>query len=231
MTSKTGYRFETRVIHAAQSPGAWQGATLPPIYQSAAHPHETAESLGRAFTGGSDDYIYMRLGNPTNRGLEEKLAALEEGRGAIVMSSGMAAVSNACLTLLRAGDEFVSSNSLFLSTYTLFANVLPRFGIASRLIDLAAPGALEKAITDKTRFVYLETIGNPRMDVPDLEGIAQIAHAHGLPVLIDNTLASPYLLRPIELGADVVIHSITKYLSGNGSAAQAFSQARAMSRP
>ena len=218
MPSKTGYRFETRVIHAAQSPGKWQGATLPPIYQTVAHRHETAESLGRAFTGQSDDYIYMRLSNPTNRVLEEKLAALEEGRGAIVMSSGMAAVSNACLALLRAGDEFVSSHSLFMSTYVLFTKVLTRFGITSRLIDLSEPGALERAISDKTRFVYFETIGNPRMDVPDLARVARTAHDHGLPVLVDNTLASPYLCRPIELGADVVIHSTTKYLSGHGAA-------------
>ena len=211
-------RFETQVIHAAQSAKDWQGATLAPIYQSAAHAHPTAESLSRAFAGQSGDHVYMRLTNPTNRVLEEKLSVLEGGAGALVFSSGMAAISSACMALLRAGDEFVAGRSLFLSTYTLFTTIFKQYDIQVRLIDLSDPDALDAAVNEKTRFVYLETIGNPRMDVPDLARVAEAAHALDLPVMVDNTLASPWLCRPIERGVDVVLHSTTKYLSGHGAA-------------
>jgi O-acetylhomoserine (thiol)-lyase len=218
MGEQRKFRFHTRVIHAGTDTGAWQGATLPPIFQTAAHRHETAESLSDTFAGRSTDHIYMRLTNPTNRVVEEKLAALEGGRGAILMSSGMAAITNGCLALLRAGDEFVTGNSLFMSTYLLFANVFKKFGITARFVESTDLAALEAAITEKTRFLYLETIGNPKMDVPDLAQAAEIAHRHGLPLLVDSTLATPYLCRPLELGADVVFHSTTKYICGHGDA-------------
>jgi len=160
----------------------------------------------------------MRLTNPTNKILEQKLASLEGGAGAVVMSSGMAAITNSCLALLRSGDEFVCGNSLFMSTYVLFANIFKKYGITMKMVESTDMAAIEKAITDKTRFVYLETIGNPKVDVPDLAEAARIAHSHGLPLLVDSTLATPYLCRPIELGADVVIHSTTKYFSGHGDA-------------
>jgi O-acetylhomoserine (thiol)-lyase len=217
MKHNSNYRFHTQVIHAAQSSKDWQGATLPPIYQTASHLHPTAENLSQTFAGMTTDHIYMRLTNPTNRILEEKLAEIEGGQGAIVTSSGMAAIANACLALLRAGDEFVTGNSLFMSTYLLFTRVFIKYGITARLVESIDTDALEEAINPKTRFVYLETIGNPKMDIPDLAQAAKIAHRHGIPLLIDNTLASPYLCRPIELGADVVIHSTTKYLSGHGA--------------
>lgn len=216
MNGKGSYRFHTQVIHAGQSPQEWLGATLPPIFQTASHLHPTAESLSQTFAGLTTDHIYMRLTNPTNRILEEKLSILEGGQGAVVMSSGMAAVSNACMALLRAGDEFVAGNSLFLSTYLLFTNIFEKYGITARLVESTDSEAMEKAINSKTRFVYLETIGNPKMDVPDLAQVGEIAHRHGLPLVVDNTLATPYLCRPLELGADVVIHSTTKYLSGHG---------------
>ena len=212
------YRFNTRVIHEGQKPEEWEGATLPPIYQSASHAHETAENLSRTFAGKTKDHIYMRLTNPTNRVLEEKISSLEGGMGAVTMSSGMAAVTNACMALLRSGDEFVTGNSLFMSTYLLFANIFKKYGITARFVESCDMDALKNAINDKTRFIYLETIGNPKMDVPDLGIAGKIAHEHGLPLLVDNTLASPYLCRPIEQGADVVIHSTTKYLSGHGAA-------------
>ncbi len=211
-------RIHTEVIHAGLRPGDWQGATLPPIHQTAAHRHATAQNLSDTFAGRTADHIYMRLTNPTNRVLEEKLAHLEGGKGAVYMASGMAAITNTCLALLRSGDEFVCGNSLFMSTYVLFANVFKKYGITARFVESTDMTALEAAITDKTRFVYLETIGNPKMDVPDLERAATIAHTHGLPLVVDNTLATPYLCRPIEHGADVVIHSTTKYLSGHGDA-------------
>lgn len=219
MKQKNDYNFHTQVIHAAQSSNDWQGATLPPIFQTASHLHDTAENLSRTFSGQTTDHIYMRLTNPTNRILEEKLTALEGGRGAVAMSSGMAAVSNACMALLRSGDEFVTGNSLFMSTYLLFTNIFKKYGITARIVESTDLEALKKAINDRTRFVYLETIGNPKMDVPDLARAAEIAHAHGIPLVVDNTLATPYLCRPFEIGADVVIHSTTKYLSGHGAAA------------
>ncbi len=217
MKTQKGYRFDTKVIHAAQSPQEWEGATLAPIFQTASHAHATAEDLSQTFAGMKKDHIYMRLTNPTNRVLEEKLAALEGGQGAVVMSSGMAAISNTCMALLRAGDELVSGNSLFMSTYLLFTNVFKKYNITAHLVDPVDTEAIEKAISPKTRFVYLETIGNPKMDVPQIAKTAQMAHANGLPLVVDNTLATPYLCRPFEAGADVVIHSTTKYLSGHGN--------------
>jgi O-acetylhomoserine (thiol)-lyase len=218
MTPEKQYRFDTLVIHAGQSPSSWEGATLPPLFQTASHLHPTAESLSQTFAGQTDDHIYMRLTNPTNRTLEEKLTLLEGGQGAIVMSSGMAAVANACLALLRAGDEFVSGNSLFMSTYLLFTKIFSKYDLKARLVEPTDVQAITKAINPKTRFVYLETIGNPKLDIPDLKKISEIAHREGVPLVVDNTLASPYLCRPFEYGADVVIHSTTKYLSGHGAA-------------
>lgn len=218
MKQNKNYRFDTRVIHSSQSPGSWQGATLPPIYQTASHSHQTAENLSKTFAGKTTDHIYMRLTNPTNRILEEKLADLEGGKGAVVTASGMGAISNACMALLRAGDELVSGNSLFMSTYLLFTGVFKKYGITANLVESTDFDAIEGAINDKTRFLYLETIGNPKMDIPDIAKAADLAHRNGIPLVIDNTLASPYLCRPIELGADVVIHSTTKYLGGHGGA-------------
>jgi O-acetylhomoserine (thiol)-lyase len=218
MDGNGSYGFDTLVIHAGQSAKEWQGGTLAPIFQSASHLHATAENLSQTFAGMTSDHIYMRLTNPTNRILEEKLTALEGGQGAVVMSSGMAAIANACLALLRTGDEFVTGNSLFMSTYQLFTKVFVKYGITARLVESTDTGAIEGAINEKTRFVYLETIGNPKMDIPDLKRAAEVAHGHGVPLIVDNTLATPYLCRPFELGADVVVHSTTKYLSGHGQA-------------
>ncbi len=218
MAGANDLRIESRVIHAAMSPTEWQGATLPPIFQNAAHRHETAENLAATFTGQASDHIYMRLTNPTNKVLEDKLTLLEGGKGAIFMASGMAAITNACLALLRSGDEFVCGNSLFMSTYVLFANVFKKYGITARFVESTDLAALEGAVNEKTRFCYLETIGNPKMDVPDIAKAAEIAHRHGLPLLVDNTLATPLLCRPLELGADIVLHSTTKYLAGHGDA-------------
>ncbi|MBW2053807.1 MAG: O-acetylhomoserine aminocarboxypropyltransferase/cysteine synthase [Deltaproteobacteria bacterium] len=218
MPQKGSVRFHTQVIHAAQRPQDWQGSTLPPIFQTASHVHQTAEGLSQTFAGQTTDHIYMRLTNPTNRILEEKLSILEGGQATVIMSSGMAAVSNTCMALLRAGDEFVAGNSLFMSTYLLFTGVFQRYGLTARLVEPTDEEAIEKAINDKTRFIYMETIGNPKMDVPDLARTSEIAHRYGLPLVVDNTLATPYLCRPLDLGADIVLHSTTKYLSGHGAA-------------
>ncbi len=218
MPSAPFKNFHTRVIHECQSPENWDGATLPPIYQSSATAHATAESLSDTFGGKTGEHIYMRLTNPTNQVLEQKLASLESGAGAVVMSSGMAAITNACMALLRAGDDFICANSLFMSTYVLFNNIFKKYNISAKMVEAMDSDAVKQAITPKTRFIYIETIGNPKMDVARIQDIAAIAHANGLPLLVDNTLATPYLCRPIELGADVVIHSTTKYLSGHGNA-------------
>jgi O-acetylhomoserine (thiol)-lyase len=212
------YKFQTQVVHASLSPEDWQGATLPPIFQAASHLHSTAENLSQTFSGKTTDHIYMRLTNPTNRILEEKMTVLEGGIGSIAVSSGMAAITNACMALLRTGDEFVSGSSLFMSTYVLFKNILKKYGITAQLVDSTNAAAMENAINDKTRFIYLETIGNPLMDIPNINAAADVAHRHGVPLLVDNTLATPYLCRPFESGADVVIHSTTKYLGGHGAA-------------
>ncbi len=218
MDKKEIYHFETRAIHEGSKGSQWEGATLPPIFQTAAHQHESADSLSQTFAGQTQDHIYMRLSNPTNRFLEQKIASLESGAAAILTGSGMAAINNACMTLLRTGDEFVASKSLFMSTYSLFTVVFKKYGITARLVDPLDLDAITSAINEKTRFVYMETITNPGMEIADIEAIADIAHDNHLPLLVDNTLASPWLCRPIELCADIVIHSTTKYLSGHGGA-------------
>ena len=210
--------FDTRVVHHSRPDARWQGATLPPIFQNAAFVHDTAENLSRTFAGKTADPVYSRLSNPTNQALEKALADLESGAGATVMASGMAAVANTCMALLRTGDDFLAATSLFMSTYQLFTGVFKKYGISVKFVDPLDPAALKTAVGDKTRFVYLETIGNPAMDVPDIRAMADAAHALGLPLVVDNTLASPFLCRPLELGADVIIHSTTKYLCGHGSA-------------
>jgi O-acetylhomoserine (thiol)-lyase len=218
MSHSDNYHFETKAIHSDPADNPWEGATLPPIFQTAAHSHDSAQNLSQTFAGQTQDHIYMRLSNPTNRHLEQKLALLESGKGAVVTGSGMAAINNACLTLLRAGDHFVASRSLFMSSYTLFTVIFKKYGIDVTLVDPLDLDTIEQAITDKTRFVYMETITNPGMEVPDLKAIADLAHKYNAPLLVDNTLASPWLCQPILAGADVVLHSTTKYLTGHGAA-------------
>lgn len=218
MIDKGKYHFETRAIHEGLKDDSFEGGTLPPIFQTAAHYHESADSLSKTFAGETRDHIYMRLSNPTNRFLEQKLASLESGAGAVVTGSGMAAINNACMTLLSAGDEFVAGRSLFMSSYTLFTTIFKKYGIDVKLVDPLNLDDIEQAINKKTRFVYMETITNPGMEIADIKSIARISHANGIPLMMDNTLASPWLCRPIELGADIVLHSTTKYLSGHGGA-------------
>lgn len=210
--------FETRTIHGQMKNREWENATLPPIFQSAAHFHESAQNLSQTFAGQTQDHIYMRLTNPTNRFLEEKLSDLESGASALVTGSGMAAINNTCMALLRAGDDFVASRSLFMSSYVLFTTVFKKFDITVHLVDPLDLNAIKNAITPRTRFIYMETITNPGMEIPDISAIADIAHSSGIPLVVDNTLASPWLFRPFEQGADVVVHSTTKYFSGHGQA-------------
>lgn len=217
MSSEQNWRFDTRVIHTAQDTDQWGGATLPPIYQITANRIDTAQELSDIFAGKQAGFIYQRLRNPTNQALEVKLAQLEGGVGAVVTSSGMAAVTDAVMAIAGAGDEIVAGNSLFMSTYMLFTGVIKRFGIEAKLVESTVPAEYEAAMTDKTKLVFVETIGNPKMDVPDIAALADIAHRNNVPLIVDNTLASPYLFNPIEHGADIVVHSLTKSLNGHGS--------------
>lgn len=212
------WKFDTLVIHGAQTPGEWKSATLAPIYQSASHQFETAEELSDVFAGKQPGFIYQRLRNPTNQALEKRLTLLEGGLDAVVTGSGMAAITDAVLAICRAGDEIVSGNSLFMSTFLLYNNVLRKLGIEVKLVESSDLSAWKAAVSPKTKLLFVETIGNPKMDVPDIRALADLAHANQAPLIVDNTLATPYLFRPFEHGADIVVHSTTKFLNGHGSA-------------
>ncbi len=216
--SEKKWRFDTAVIHGAQTPGEWKGATLAPIYQAASHRFDTAEELSEVFAGKRPGFIYQRLRNPTNQLLEKRLTLLEEGLDAVVTGSGMAAVTDAMLAICRSGDEVVSGNSLFMSTFLLENNVFQKLGIKVRLVESGDLEAWKKAVHPATRLLFVETIGNPKMDVAPIPDLARLAHANQAPLIVDNTLATPYLFRPIEHGADIVLHSTTKYINGHGSA-------------
>jgi len=216
--AKKQWRFDTLAVHLGNQPEQWQGATQAPIYMSASHRYRSAEELSRVFAGKRPGYIYQRMHNPTSRVLEDRLAGLEGGERCLLTASGMAAITSTMLTFAPSGTEIVAGNSLFLSTYVFFTGFLPRFGVKVRFAETSKPSEFKAVINSRTRAIYLESIGNPRMDVPDLKQICRVAHEQGVPVVVDNTLATPYLLRPIDLGADIVIHSTTKFLNGHGSA-------------
>lgn len=218
MTAGARWRFDTQVIHSAQTPEEWKSATQVPVFQTAAHRFDTAEDLSDVFAGRKPGFIYQRLRNPTNQMLEKRMMHLEGGLDAVVTGSGMAAITDSLLAICRAGDEIVSGNSLFMSTFLLFNNVFKKFGIQVKLAESADLNAWKAAVTDKTKALFVETIGNPKMDVPDIRKLAELAHANRAPLIVDNTLATPYLFRPLEHGADAVVHSTTKYLNGHGSA-------------
>ncbi len=218
MSKASGLKFDTMVIHGAQTPEEWKSATLAPIYQSASHRFDTAEELSDVFGGKQAGFIYQRLRNPTNQALEKRLTLLEGGLDAVVTGSGMAAITDAILAICSAGDEIVSGNSLFMSTFLLFDRVFRKFGIDVKLVESSDLGAWKAAVTPKTKLLFVETIGNPKMDVPDIAELAKLAHTNRAPLVVDNTLATPYLFRPLDHGADIVVHSTTKFLNGHGSA-------------
>ncbi|MFO8057568.1 MAG: aminotransferase class I/II-fold pyridoxal phosphate-dependent enzyme [bacterium] len=211
-------KFETRAVHAGIAPESWLGATRPPVFQTAAHSFADAQELHNAFTGAGDQDIYMRLSNPTNTALERRVTELEGGAAAVATASGMAAVADTILAALSGPGHLVAGKSLFMSTYVLLSQVLPRYGIETSFADPARPEEWQEAVRNDTRLFLVETIGNPAMDVPDFEELAKIARRHEVPLAVDNTVATPWLVRPIEHGADIVIHSSTKYLNGHGSA-------------
>ncbi|HTX59042.1 MAG TPA: O-acetylhomoserine aminocarboxypropyltransferase/cysteine synthase family protein [Verrucomicrobiae bacterium] len=218
LEKKEPYRFDTVALHGGFGGDPATKARAVPIYQTTSYLFDSTAHAGKLFALEEFGNIYTRINNPTTDVLEQRLAALEGGVGALAVASGQAAVVYAILTLARAGDHVVSSASLYGGTYNAFAHTLPRFGIEVSLVDFADPGALEAAIRPNTKAVFAETIGNPKIDVLDIEGVAAVAHAHGLPLVVDNTLATPYLLRPFEWGADIVVHSATKFIGGHGTA-------------
>lgn len=208
--------IDTLLIHGGLEPGP-AGATTVPIVQSSSFAHETAEDLEDIFRGRKAGQIYTRLNNPTTESLERRLALLEGGVSAIATASGMAAISTAVLTILRSGDEILSSSSLFGGTYSLFRDTLENYGIGSTFVSPTDLSAISSALTDRTRLIFIETIGNPKMDVPDCAAISTIARNAGIPLMIDATVTSPYLARGRDLGADIVIHSTSKFINGTGS--------------
>ncbi|MEC7413321.1 MAG: O-acetylhomoserine aminocarboxypropyltransferase, partial [Pseudomonadota bacterium] len=208
--------FDTMTLHAGQSPDPTPGARATPIYQSAAFVFPDSDVAAGLFNIERAGHVYSRLSNPTNAVLEERMAALDHGVGAVVTASGQAAMHLAVTTLLGAGDHIVSSRSLYGGTHNLLEYTLSRFGISTTFVDPRDPAAFAAAIQDNTKLVFGEVLGNPGLEVLDIPKIAAVAHAHGLPLLVDATFATPYLCRPIDLGADLVMHSATKFLSGHG---------------
>jgi O-acetylhomoserine (thiol)-lyase len=211
------FAFDTLCLHAGQIPDAATGARALPIYQTTSFVFDSADHAASLFNLQTFGNVYSRISNPTVAALEERIAALEGGRAALAAATGMAAQMLALLTLCRNGDHIVASRTLYGGTYSQLAVTFAQFGIDATFVDSDDPENFRPAIRDNTRAVYVETIGNPQLNVADLSAIAAIAHAAGVPLVVDNTLASPGLCRPIEHGADIVLHSVTKYLGGHGT--------------
>ncbi|MFS4469703.1 O-acetylhomoserine aminocarboxypropyltransferase/cysteine synthase family protein [Maribacter sp. 2210JD10-5] len=211
-------KFETNALHAGHDTTQNGGTRAIPIYQSTAYVFNNTEHAANLFSLAELGFIYTRLNNPTNEILQNRLAALEGGVGAVVFASGTSAISTGLMTLLRAGDHIVASSSLYGGTYTLLSVTLPRLGITTTFVDPSDPENFKEAVQENTRAFFVESLGNPKLDVLDLKGISKEAKVAKVPFIVDNTVASPALLNPIEHGANLVIHSLTKYINGNGTA-------------
>ena len=211
------FRPETLAIHAGQIPDAATGARALPIYQTTSFVFDSADHAASLFNLQTFGNVYSRLSNPTVAALEERIAALEGGRAAVAAASGMAAEAMALLTLLQAGDHVVAAGALYGGTVTMLAVNLRKFGIETSFVDATDADAVAAAMRPSTRAVFAETLGNPSLQVLDIAAVAAVAHAHGVPLVVDNTVPSPFLCNPIALGADIVVHSATKYLAGHGT--------------
>ncbi|WP_127009317.1 O-acetylhomoserine aminocarboxypropyltransferase/cysteine synthase family protein [Veillonella sp. CHU110] len=212
----SNYKFETLQLHAGHTVDA-TGSRAVPIYQTTSYVFKDAEQAAGRFALTDAGPIYTRLGNPTQDVLESRVAALEGGAGAIAVASGSAAITYAIQNVASAGDNIVAASTLYGGTYNLFSATLPRFGITTKFVNPDNLDEFKAAIDDNTKAIYVESVGNPGANLVDLEAIAEIAHAHGIIVIVDNTFGTPYLFRPFEHGADVVVHSATKYLGGHGT--------------
>ncbi|CAM4030038.1 MULTISPECIES: O-acetylhomoserine aminocarboxypropyltransferase/cysteine synthase family protein [Flavobacterium] len=210
-------KFSTNALHAGHDVTKTQGTRSVPIYQTSSYVFNDSDHAANLFGLTEAGYIYTRLNNPTNDVLEQRLAQLEGGIGAVVTASGTSAIGTALLVLLKAGDHIVASSSLYGGTYNLLSVTLPRLGITTTFVDPSNPENFDKAIQENTRVIFAESLGNPKLDVLDLKAISKVAKENKVPFVVDNTVATPYLLNPIEHGADVVIHSLTKYITGNGT--------------
>ena len=209
--------IETLALHAGQVPDASTGSRNVPVHRTTSYVFRDSAHAADLFALKEPGNIYTRIMNPTQDVLEKRVAALEGGAAGLALASGTSAIYYSIINICSVGDEVVSSSKLYGGTFTMFSSILPQFGITVRLVDPSDPQNFAKAVNDRTRAVFTETIGNPILDVSDLEGIAKVAHEHGLPLIVDSTFATPYLSRPIEHGADVVCHSLTKWLGGHGS--------------
>ncbi|MAD12132.1 MAG: O-acetylhomoserine aminocarboxypropyltransferase [Flavobacteriaceae bacterium] len=212
------YKTETNALHFGHDTKQSNGTRAVPIYQSTSYEFNDSDHAAKLFSLAESGYIYTRLNNPTNDILENRLASLEGGIAAVSTASGTSAISTTLLTLLKSGDHIVASNSLYGGTYNMLSNMLPRFGITTTFVDPDDPKEFKLAVKNNTRAFYAESLGNPKLDVLDLESISDYAKEAKVPLIIDNTVASPYLLNPIKYGANIVIHSTTKYINGNGTA-------------
>jgi O-acetylhomoserine (thiol)-lyase len=210
-------KFETLAVHAGYSPEPTTHAVAVPIYQTVAYSFDDTQHGADLFDLKVQGNIYSRIMNPTQDVLEKRVAALEGGIAALALASGQSAITYAIQTITEAGDNIVSSATLYGGTYNLFAHTLPQYGIEVRFADARDPASFEKLIDARTKAIFAETIGNPLGNITDIEMLADIAHRNGIPLIVDNTVATPYLLRPIEFGADIVVHSLTKYLGGHGT--------------
>jgi O-acetylhomoserine (thiol)-lyase len=210
-------KFATKSLHAGHDVTKTSGTRAVPIYQTSSYVFNNTEHAANLFNLSESGYIYTRLNNPTNDILEQRLAALEGGIGAVVTASGTSAIATALLVLLKAGDHIVASSSLYGGTYNLLKVTLPRLGITTTFVDPSNPENFRIASQENTRAFFAESLGNPKLDVLDLKAIATEAIAYKVPFIVDNTVATPYLLNPIEYGANIVIHSLTKYITGNGT--------------
>jgi O-acetylhomoserine (thiol)-lyase len=217
MTGKSP-RFDTLSLHAGQRPDPATGARAVPIYQTTSYVFDDTEHAAALFNLERVGHIYSRISNPTVAVLEERVTALEGGVGAVATASGQAALHLAIATLIGAGGHIVASARIYGGSHNMFVHTLPRFGITTTLVDPREPADFERAITEQTRLLFAETVGNPGLEVLDIEAVAAVAHRHQLPLAVDSTFATPYLCRPIEHGGDIVIHSATKFLGGHGVA-------------
>ncbi|ELX13174.1 O-acetylhomoserine aminocarboxypropyltransferase [Janthinobacterium sp. HH01] len=210
-------KLETIAVHGGYKPDPTTRAVAVPIYQTVAYAFDDTQHGADLFDLKVPGNIYTRIMNPTQDVLEQRVAALEGGVAALALASGQAAVTYAIQTIAEAGDNIVSASALYGGTYNLFAHTLPQFGITTRFADARDPSSFDALIDERTKAVFIESIGNPLGNITDIEAIAAIAHKHGVPLIVDNTVATPYLLRPFEHGADIVVHSLTKYLGGHGN--------------
>ena len=210
------YGFNTGLLHGTNEKYP-QGATQVPIYQSSAFRHDSAEDLEKIFDNKKMGFSYTRINNPTVESFEKRVTMLEDGIGSVACASGMAALTNAFLNILQAGDEIVAACGLYGGTVELFDDLKP-FGISVKYVSENKPEAFEAEITEKTRLIFAETIGNPKLDVTDIQAVAEVAHKYDVPLIVDNTVATPYLIQPLKLGADIVVQSSSKYINGSSDA-------------